>query len=80
MPNYSRYSNSDYEQILEKLRVTPIGRERAKLAMKANEILVNRDVIVIPLVLRTQVFAVSKKLQNFKVSPYQVIPLSELRK
>jgi ABC-type oligopeptide transport system substrate-binding subunit len=80
MPNYSRYSNSDYEQILEKLRVTPIGRERTKLAMKANEILVNRDVIVIPLVLRTQVFAVSKKLQNFKVSPYQVIPLSELRK
>ncbi len=51
-----------------------------ELVKKANRLLVERDVALVPLLLRLQVFGVSKTLKGFQVSPYQVIQLPQLEK
>src|SRR5690606_8042834 len=77
-PNFSRYESDEYQKLLTELRTTPLGAERAKLVKRANRHVVERDTIVVPLLLRLQVFGVSKSLKSFRVSPYQVIQLSSL--
>ena len=80
VPNFSRYVSPVYEKVLEDLKVAPIGPVRAAKAEEANRLLVEKDVVVIPLVLRLQVYGVSKKLKGFSLSPYQVIDLGQLTK
>ena len=79
-PNFARYSSPEYEKLLDKLKVTAPGAKRTELAQEANRFLIEKDIALVPIVLRTQVFGVSKSLKNFTVSPYQVIPLAQLRK
>jgi hypothetical protein len=50
------------------------------LAQKANRILIERDMVAVPILLKLQVFGVSKAAKNFAVSPYQVIRLEQLTK
>lgn len=78
--NFSRYKNADFEALLEKVRTLKPGPARTKAAQSANEILFHKDFALVPLVLRTQVVAVSKKIKDFHLSPYQVIALSLLQK
>lgn len=79
-PNFSRYQSKSYDDLVEKIKATEPGGKRAALARQANQILVEQDVVVVPVVLRTQVFAVSSRIKNFHLNPYQVIHLSSLRK
>jgi ABC-type oligopeptide transport system substrate-binding subunit len=79
-PNFSLYKSQAYEALLEKIKTTPLGEARAELARQANRMVAETDVVVVPIVLRLQVFGVSKKLNGFKVSPYQVIDLAHLSK
>lgn len=79
-PNFSRYQSKSYDNIIEKIKVTEPGKKRTALARQANLILVEEDIVVVPVVLRTQVFAVSSGISGFHLSPYQVIHLSSLRK
>lgn len=79
-PTYSRYANPEYEKLVELVRVTPKGAKRTDAAKNANRILIEKDVALVPIVLRNQVFGVSKNLKGFHASPYQVIQLNELRK
>src|SRR5262249_37435439 len=78
--NFSRYRNSEYEKLVELIKITDPGPERTGLARRANQILIEVDVVAVPLLLRLQVFGVSKLARGFQVSPYQVIQLSELDK
>jgi oligopeptide transport system substrate-binding protein len=79
-PNFSRYQNSEFETLLGKVRTQPAGKKRAQFAREANKLLVQKDFALLPLVLRTQVLGVSKKIKGFHLSPYQVIALSLLQK
>lgn len=79
-PNFSRYTSGAFDRTLEKIRESAFGPKRAELAREANRTLTEKDVVVVPVVLRMQVFGVSKTLKGFKVNPYQVIDLGELGK
>lgn len=79
-PTFARYSSDEYEKLLDGVRSKPRGAERERLAREANRLLVEKDVAVVPVVLRQQVFAVSKELKGFHASPYQVLQLNEMRK
>lgn len=77
-PNFSRYKSEEFQDLLMKIRTTPLGAERNALVRQANRLLVERDTVIVPLALRLQIFGVSKSLKNFQVSPYQVIDLAGL--
>lgn len=79
-PNFPRYYNEAYEKLLESFKSTSAGKQRASIAQRAHEIIVLKDIAVIPLLLRTQIFAVSPKLRHLYVSPYQTLSLKDLRK
>ncbi len=76
--NYSRYSNPDFEKLIEKIRGAESSQQRDQWINQANAMIVERDAVIVPLVTRMQVFGVGKKVQGFKVSPYQVIDLVDL--
>ncbi len=78
-PNFSRYRNTDYEKLVERIKRTPIGAERTALAREANQVIVEKDVVVIPLLVKRQNFGVRKTITGFHVNPYQVIQLRDVR-
>lgn len=79
-PNFSRYKSVEYERLVAEMRAAPQGKHKTELAEEANRVLSEKDVVVVPFVVRNQVFGVSKKLSGFQVSPFQVIQLGALRK
>jgi len=69
-PNYHRYSNPEYDQLLQQYRTESDSAKRAELAIKMHDILV-QDVVVIPLVARTQpTDGKSKALQGVQANPW----------
>jgi oligopeptide transport system substrate-binding protein len=79
-PNFSRYQSREYEELLGLIRTLEPGPKRNSLIEAAQALLVEKDVVVVPMVNRLQVFGVSKSLKNFQVSPYQAIHLRSLEK
>lgn len=62
--NYGRYTNPEFDATLVELRKEADPAKRAALFIKANDILI-LDVVIIPLVARTQVTSgISKTLKN----------------
>jgi peptide/nickel transport system substrate-binding protein len=62
--NYGRYSNPEFDATIESLRKEADPVKRAALFIKANDILI-LDVVIIPIVSRTQVTSgISKTLKN----------------
>jgi peptide/nickel transport system substrate-binding protein len=62
--NYGRYTNPEFDQVLTDLRKEADPAKRSALFIKANDILI-LDVVIIPLVARTQVTSgISKTLKN----------------
>ena len=62
--NYARYSNPEFDATIDSLRKEADPAKRAALFIKANDILI-LDVVIIPIVSRTQVTSgVSKALKN----------------
>jgi len=78
--NFSRYVSPAYEKMLENIKQLPFGAVRTDLVRLANNLVVQKDVVIVPVLLRMQIFGVKKSLKNFSVNPYQVIQLNELRK
>jgi oligopeptide transport system substrate-binding protein len=79
-PNFARYQSEEYETLLAKVKTLAGGPKRTEAIRAANRLLVEKDVIIVPLLLRMQVFGVSKSLKNFQVSPFQVIDYGALTK
>ncbi|HUG07167.1 MAG TPA: peptide ABC transporter substrate-binding protein, partial [Candidatus Limnocylindria bacterium] len=62
--NYHRYQNPEFDTIVDQLRKETNAPKRAELIIKANDILI-LDVVVIPLVTRTQVTSgIANTLKN----------------
>jgi ABC-type oligopeptide transport system substrate-binding subunit len=78
--NVSRYASPVYEKLLENIKQLPLGAARTALVRQANNQVVQKDVAIVPMLLRMQIFGVKKNLKNFSVNPYQVIQLNELRR
>jgi peptide/nickel transport system substrate-binding protein len=71
--NYNRYSNPEYDQLWQQYQSNPDQAERREIAIKMNDILVS-DVVVIPLVARTQpTDGVSKQLKGIKPDPWDSV-------
>lgn len=79
-PNYARYVSERFEKELAEMIQAPIGPERTRLAEEANRTLVIRDVAVVPLLLRTQVYGVSKGLKGFRLSPFSTVDFGQMDK
>ncbi|MCW5879515.1 MAG: peptide ABC transporter substrate-binding protein [Anaerolineae bacterium] len=58
--NYGRWSNPDYDKLIDQIRQELDPAKRQSLIIKANDMLVN-DVVIIPLVARTQPTAAKAK-------------------
>ena len=68
--NYHRYSNPDFDTIVDQLRKETDQNKRNQLAIKANDLLVS-DVVVIPLINRTfATSGVSKSLKGVDPTPW----------
>lgn len=67
--NYSRYCNLEYDQLWQKSNQELNPEKRKELFIKMNDILVNQ-VVVIPLVHRADVVAISNNLEGFELTPW----------
>lgn len=65
--NVSRWSNQEYDDLHEELKQTPTGPDREKLVIRMNDMLVQNHV-VIPLVYRAFVSALSDSLKGVRVN------------
>jgi peptide/nickel transport system substrate-binding protein len=71
--NYHRYSNAEYDKLYDQYRTEPDQNKRNQIAIQMNDILVS-DVVVIPLVARTQpTDGKSKQLQGNKANPWDSV-------
>jgi peptide/nickel transport system substrate-binding protein len=71
--NYHRYSNPQYDQLYQQYKSESDPAKRDQLAIQMNDILVN-DVVVIPLVARTQpTDGKSKVIQGNKPNPWDSV-------
>ena len=68
--NYSRYSNPEFDAVVDSLRKETDQAKRNQLAIKANDILI-QDVVIIPLINRTfATSGVSKSLKGVAPTPW----------
>ena len=67
--NYSRYCNSEYDKLWVAATQELDPKKRAEIFIKMNDILIN-DFVVIPLVHRADVTAISNRLQGFELTPW----------
>jgi peptide/nickel transport system substrate-binding protein len=68
--NYTRWSNKEYDAVIEQLKAELDEKKRIELYIKANDIEVN-DFAEIPLVARKDVFATAKNLVVGQFSPWE---------
>ncbi|MEM8781060.1 MAG: peptide ABC transporter substrate-binding protein, partial [Cyanobacteria bacterium P01_G01_bin.49] len=67
--NYSRYCNSEYDQLWAAAIKELDPQKRQEMFIEMNDILVD-DFVVLPLVHRADVTAISNRLQGFKLTPW----------
>lgn len=67
--NYTRYCNPEYDEIWQAATEELDPKKRQDLFIKMNDIVVN-DVVIIPLVHRADVTAISNRLQGFELTPW----------
>jgi ABC-type oligopeptide transport system substrate-binding subunit len=79
-PNFSRYKSDEFEKKMAEFRVAPVGPKRKAAAEDCNRLLTEKDVVSVPLLLRKQVYGVSKSIKGFHLSPYQIIDYGNLSK
>ncbi|MEA5509223.1 peptide ABC transporter substrate-binding protein [Crocosphaera sp. UHCC 0190] len=67
--NYSRYCNPEYDKLWVAATKELDPKKRQEMLIKMNDILIN-DFVVIPLVHRADVAAISNRLQGFELTPW----------
>jgi peptide/nickel transport system substrate-binding protein len=67
--NSSRYCNPAYDALLEKLKTETDATKRAALFVEMNDLLVE-DVALIPLVSRSDAYAIASSLTNLEFTPW----------
>lgn len=75
--NRIQYSNKSFDQKVIQYARTPQNNLRAKYAKEAHEMIL-KDLPVIPLLERDQVFLIDPALTGFRVNPFGIMTLSEI--
>ena len=76
--NYSGWSSPVYDQLVSDVRRLPSGEAREAKVRQAEKMLVDDEAIVVPIFHYTQVTAVSKRVEGFRVNPFSVILFREI--
>lgn len=76
--NNARYSNREYDRIVSQVAAAVPGPGREKLVVRAQKILLDDDVALVPLYHYVQNHAVSASVANFRVNAMGVIRFDEL--
>lgn len=74
--NRWKYLNPKYDVYVEEMKKSA-GKARAKAAEKAQRVLTEEDVVVVPLLERRQAYGVVKGVKGFRVNPFGVMDLRE---
>lgn len=77
--NYLKWSNADYDRIVEQVAGLKPGPEREAKIRQAQSILVDREAIAVPLYHYVQNHAVGPRVEGFRANPFGVIRFSELK-
>ncbi len=67
--NYARYCNPEYDKLWQQFSTELEPQKRQALAIQMNDMLI-KDVVIIPLVHRADVVAISNQLQGFQLTPW----------
>lgn len=76
--NYSGWKNAEYDALVERIARMEPGPARVAKIMRAEEILISDEAVVIPLYFLRQTYAVSPRVKNFRANPFSVIRFGEL--
>lgn len=77
--NYVGWSNLEYDTLVREIAQMPRSPKREEKIRRAQSILVDREVVIIPIYHYVQSHAVSERVHDFKVSPFGIIRFDELR-
>jgi oligopeptide transport system substrate-binding protein len=75
--NFSNYSNSRYDRLVEEIVAMRPSPEREAKIIAAEKILLNEDVVVVPLYHYVSTYAVGPRIKRFDVSPLVGVTLFE---
>jgi oligopeptide transport system substrate-binding protein len=77
--NYLKWSNRDYDRVVEEIAGLVPGPARQAKIREAQAILVDREAIVVPLYHYVQNHAVGPRVRGFRANPFGVIRFDELK-
>ena len=76
--NYLRWSNVDYDRLVEEIARMSRGPDRFKKIRQAQQILVKEEAIIVPLYHYNQNYAIASRVHFFRANPFRVIRFNEL--
>jgi ABC-type oligopeptide transport system substrate-binding subunit len=77
--NYLKWSNAEYDRLVERIAGLKPGAEREAKIREAQSILVDREAVIVPLYHYAQNHAVGPRVDGFKANPFGVIRFADLR-
>lgn len=78
--NYTRWKNKEYDTLVEKIATLEPGPARLKLIQKAQDLLVFKEAVVVPIFHYVQLHCISKSIQGFKANPFGIIRFDQLKR
>ncbi len=77
--NYTGWKNPAYDRLVDEISALEPGRARSEKIRAAEEILLVKDRVVVPLYFYVQSHAVAKRVSGFRANPIGVTPWDQLR-
>jgi len=76
--NYTGWSNAEYDRLVTEVAALSPGPERVDRIHKAQALLVDQEVVLVPIYHYIQTHAVAPRVKGFRVNPFGVIRFEEL--
>jgi oligopeptide transport system substrate-binding protein len=77
--NRAKFQSPKYDRLLQIVR-TSTGKKRDEAVQQMHSILVQEEQIIVPLIEKGQIVAISPALQGFALNPFGVMDLEKLKK
>jgi oligopeptide transport system substrate-binding protein len=77
--NHARYSNPEYDALVEEISTTEPGDKRSELLARAQKILVEDDAIVVPIFHAAQTHATRPRVLGFRVNAFGTVRFDQLK-
>jgi len=79
LANYAAYKNSDFDVLTARADSVLDKTEMATLLAKSQELLVRKDVVVVPLLHSTSIYGTRSDVSGFNLNPFRLFNLSAVR-